>query len=84
MGANVTTFIDTLFAAVLLDNPAAFTIVLAGMVSIAAVSIVILTTCYRQYERSTLGFVAWVIASHWNLALFMGAIFVVPMIFVLI
>jgi sodium-dependent phosphate cotransporter len=84
MGANVTTFIDTLFAAVLLGNPSAFTIVLAGMVSIAVVSIVILTTVYRQYEHSMLGFVAWVTASHWNLVLFMGAIFVVPIILVLI
>jgi Na+/phosphate symporter len=34
LGANITTFIDTLLASVLLDNPLAFTIVLVQMVSI--------------------------------------------------
>ena len=33
MGANITTFVDTLLAAVLLKNPEAFTIVLVVMVS---------------------------------------------------
>ena len=44
MGANITTFIDTLLAAVLLDNPPAFTIVLVQMLSISVVSVVLLAT----------------------------------------
>ena len=44
MGANITTFIDTLLAAVLLDNPQAFTVVLVEMVSITIVSAFILVT----------------------------------------
>jgi len=78
MGANITTFVDTLLAAVLLENPPAFTIVLVKMVSITVVSIVILATVYRRYERWMLDSVAWITARNRNLALFMVAIFVVP------
>ncbi len=80
MGANITTFIDTLFAAMLLDTPAATTIILAGMLSISIVSIVILATVYRRYERGMLKFVAWVTAGNRNLALFMVSIFVIPLV----
>jgi Na+/phosphate symporter len=84
MGANITTFIDTLLAAVLLNNPAAFTIVLVEMFSIAAISIVILATFYRRYQRAMLDFVAWVTARNRNLALFMAAIFMVPVALIVI
>jgi Na+/phosphate symporter len=84
MGANITTFIDTLLAAVLLNNPSAFTVVLVEMFSITVVSIVILATVYRRYERLLLDFVAWVTAGNWSLALFMGIIFTVPIVLMLI
>jgi Na+/phosphate symporter len=84
MGANITTFIDTLLAAVLLNNPPAFTIVLAEMFSITAVSLVILSTFYRRYERGMLRFVAWVTASNRHLAIFMAAIFMVPIALMLV
>ena len=84
MGANITTFIDTLLAAVLLDNPQASTIVLVEMISITAVSIVIMSTVYHRYERSMLDFVTWATASNRNLALFMVTIFLVPIILMLV
>ncbi|MCK6627705.1 MAG: hypothetical protein L6R45_21300 [Anaerolineae bacterium] len=84
MGANITTFVDTLLAAVLLDNPPAFTIVLVEMVSITLVSIAILTTSYHRYERAILDFVNWVTAKKRNLAVFMAIIFIVPIILVLV
>jgi Na+/phosphate symporter len=84
MGANITTFVDTLLAAVLLNNPPAFTIVLVEMFSIAVVSLIILTTLYRRYDRGVLRFVAWVTACNRNLAIFMIAIFVVPIALMLL
>ncbi len=84
MGANITTFIDTLLAAVLLNNPPAFTIVFVEMFSITLVSITVLSTIYRRYERAILGWVTWVTASNLNLALFMATIFVVPIILLLV
>jgi Na+/phosphate symporter len=80
MGANITTFIDTLLASVLLNNPQAFTIVLVEMTSITLVSIFILAFIYHRYERTMLDSVAWVTASNRNLAIFMAAIFVMPII----
>jgi len=79
MGANITTFIDTLLATLLLDNPTAFTIVLVEMLSVTIVSVIILATSYRHYEHSTLSFVSWVTARKRNLAFFMVVIFVVPL-----
>jgi Na+/phosphate symporter len=84
MGANITTFVDTLLAAVLLNNPLAFTIVLVEMISITIVSILILTTVYHRYERAMLDFVNWATARNRNLAIFMAIIFVVPIILVLV
>jgi len=79
MGANITTFVDTLLAAVLLNNPQAFTIVSVGMLSIALISSLILVTIYSPYRRAMLQLVAWVTASNRNLALFMAFIFIVPL-----
>lgn len=84
LGANITTFIDTLFAAVLLNNPHAFTIVLVNMLSITLVSFVVLVFFYSPYQHSTLRFVDKITKSNFNLALFMGAIFLIPILLVLI
>lgn len=78
MGANITTFIDTLFAAILLNNPSAFTIVFVEMVSISLVSMIILATIYHHYERSMLDLVAWITTGNRNLAIFLLVVFVVP------
>ena len=80
MGANVTTFVDTLLAAVLLNNPPAFTVVLTEMISISVVSMLILALVYRRYERTMLSVVAWITADGRNLAAFMIVILVVPLV----
>jgi sodium-dependent phosphate cotransporter len=51
MGANITTFADTLLAAALLANPAGVRIVAVHMLSVAVVSILILGIGFRPYER---------------------------------
>jgi len=58
MGANVTTFIDTLLAAVLLNNPAAFTVVLVEMISILNHLDSLLSTLFRFIaENYPLGYI---------------------------
>jgi Na+/phosphate symporter len=84
MGANITTFVDTLLAAVLLGNPPAFTVVLVEMLSITIVSVVVLATFYQHFQRAILDFVAWVTARNRNLAIFMACIFVVPILLMFI
>jgi sodium-dependent phosphate cotransporter len=84
MGANITTFIDTLLAAVLLDNPAAFTVVLVEMLSVTVVSMVILAIVYQRYERTMLSVVAWVTVRNQNLVMFMIVIFTLPIALMLV
>jgi sodium-dependent phosphate cotransporter len=84
MGANITTFIDTLLAAVLLNNASAFTIVFVEMVSISLVSMIILATIYNHYERTMLDLVAWITAGNMNLVIFMSVVFVVPIFLMVI
>ena len=84
MGANITTFVDTLLAAVLLNNPQAFTVVLTEMISIAIVSLIILALFYRTFERNSLRLVAAITANGRNLALFMVVLFIVPLILLLL
>ena len=84
MGANITTFIDTLLAAVLLNNHAAVSVVLAEMLGVAISAMFILLLFFRRYERSSLRFVEWVTLKNVNLALFMFGIFVIPVILILV
>jgi Na+/phosphate symporter len=84
MGANITTFIDTLLAAVLLDNSAAFTVVLAEMLSITIVSLIVLALFYRLYQEKMLELVNVITRNNRNLAIFMVTILVVPIILLIL
>ena len=84
MGANITTFIDTLLAAVLLNNPPAFTIVLAEMFSVTMVSILILSLFYTSYLHRMLKFVTQVTSTNRNLAVFMLLLLLIPLALLLI
>lgn len=80
MGANVTTFIDTLLAAVLLNNPDTVTVVMAQMLCVTVISLIILLFFFRPYERAALRFVNWVTLENRNMAIFMILIFVIPIL----
>ncbi|MBA4181781.1 MAG: hypothetical protein C0506_14420 [Anaerolinea sp.] len=84
MGANITTFIDTLAGALLLGGQSAFTVVLTEMLAVAAVSIVLLTTVYGPYSRAILAGAHWTTSKHTHLWLFLGAIVAVPLVLVLL
>ncbi|MGH2593073.1 MAG: hypothetical protein ACRDGG_06125, partial [Anaerolineae bacterium] len=84
MGANVTTFIDTLVASILMNNPAAFTIVLVEMLSVALTSIVILLISYRGYERFVLDVVGGIARSRRHQTIFMLTMVGVPIVLLLV
>jgi len=84
MGANITTFIDTLLASMLISHPAAFTVVLIEMLSISLVSMFVLVLVYRPYARLQLAFVDRVMGSNQNLIFFMMAIFILPVILLVV
>jgi hypothetical protein len=52
MGANISTFIDTLFVSLLVGVPHAFTVVLAEMLSVATISLIVLLLLYRRYRSA--------------------------------
>jgi hypothetical protein len=80
MGANISTWVDTMFAALLLDSPRAFTIVFTQMAVGAAVSLLVLIFFYRPYSRVILAVAHRVTQRRWEFAAFLGAIFLVPLV----
>lgn len=84
MGAGITTFVDTLLASVLLNNPAAFAVVLAQMVSVALVSAAFLAVQFDSFERLALGIAAWASANTRNLTLFVLSIVGIPVLLLLL
>jgi Na+/phosphate symporter len=84
MGANITTFIDTLLAAVLLNNPQALSVVLVGMFSIAFVSIFILVAVYNGYHQWMVQFETWVLSSNRRVAFFVFLILLFPIALLLL
>jgi sodium-dependent phosphate cotransporter len=78
MGANITTFIDTLLAAFLLGNPDATSVVWAQMISVSIVSTVLLLTVYRRYEAGVLHLVDQLTNDNRKLGWFMLIILVLP------
>jgi len=84
MGANITTFVDTLVAALLLNNPRAFTVVLVEMASVALVSLVFLLFVYRPYERTVLRLVELIGRNRLSMAVFVCVIVGVPIALMLV
>lgn len=79
MGANISTWVDTMVAAVLLDSPRAFTIVFTQMTVGAAISLMVLLLAYRPYSRGVLAVAHRVTQSRRGFALFLGSILLVPL-----
>src|SRR5262245_50984838 len=84
MGANITTFIDTLVAALINGGPAAFTIVLVEMISVAALSLVVLLLCYRPFERGVLRLQELIIHDNRTLGVFLCIMLVIPVILLIV
>lgn len=84
MGANITTFVDTLFASLLVNSPQAFTIVLVEMLAVSFVSVVVLVFLYRPYQGMIAGLAHWAVGSRLRLAAFLLAILAVPAVLFLV
>jgi Na+/phosphate symporter len=69
MGANITTFIDTLVAALLIGTPRAFTIVVVEIVTVSFFSILILSAFYPVYRRVMNRVLDLTLANRWTLLL---------------
>ncbi len=83
LGANVTTFIDTLLAALVLDNPVAINIVLVQMVAVLGVSAVVLLM-YKEYSRAILGLFRYLFTNRWALWSFAVVLVAAPLLLMLL
>jgi sodium-dependent phosphate cotransporter len=84
MGANISTWVDTLIAAFLLENERAFTIVLTQMGAGACLSLGVLILLYKPYSRAVLNIARHVTHNRRGFAVFLGAIFIVPAVLFLV
>ena len=84
MGANVSTFVDTLLVALLLNNSLATSVVLVQMASITIVSLFILALMYTQFERAVLRLISLIGASTRNLIMFAATILVAPIVLMIL
>jgi sodium-dependent phosphate cotransporter len=84
MGANISTWVDTLVAALLLDTPRAFTIVFTEMVVGASISLFVLIFLYKPYSAAIIGLANRITHSRRGFALFLGAILIVPLVMFLV
>lgn len=78
MGANITTFIDTLFASFLVPGGGATEVVIVEMVSVSIVSLVLLLAAYGPYTRFVLGVARLVSARTRYLGIFLAIAAIVP------
>lgn len=84
MGANIATWIDTLLAALLLDSPRAFTIVLTQMLAGTAVSLFFLLVAYGPYTRFVLGVAHAASSRRRNLIAFTAFLLAAPAFFLVV
>lgn len=84
MGANISTWVDTLVASLLLGAPRAFTIVFTEMVVGCCVSLFVLIFLYKPYSRLILSTAHSITRSKRSFAIFLGAILLVPLVLLLV
>src|SRR5574341_1056894 len=84
MGANISTWVDTMVAALLLDTPRAFTIVFTEMAVGGVVSLAVLIFLYKPYSRLILATARQITHSRRGFATFLGAILLIPLVLFLV
>lgn len=84
MGANITTFIDTLIAALIAGGPAAFTVVLVEMISVSILSLLVLFLFYRSFEHAILRLQELIIRDNRTLGAFLCIMLIVPLALLLV
>jgi len=79
MGANITTFVDTLFVALVAGGPEAFGIVLVEMVSVAFLSLLVLLLWYRPFEEALTWLQTWIVHDNLRLMAFLALMLLIPL-----
>ena len=84
MGANISTFVDTLVASLLVGEPRAFTVVLAEMLSVAVCSLLVLLFLYAAYRDGLEWCLERITSNRRSFLIFVGGIMVVPVFLMLV
>lgn len=79
LGANITTFVDTVFASFLLETPSGFTSVFCAAFAVTLISVPIVFLGYRPFERLVDGLTRTVTATHTRLTLFVSLLFFIAL-----
>jgi len=83
LGANISTFIDTLFAAFLVNRPGSAMLVLLEIVLVSIVTLFFLLV-YEPFESMMLRTLNWITARPWHLMLVVAFLILIPVILILI
>jgi Na+/phosphate symporter len=83
LGANITTFIDTLLASTVVGHPAAFGVVLCAALVVAALSVPVVFFAYEPYERGIDALATWVSGRRTRLTFFVLLVFAFPLLLIL-
>ena len=81
-GANITTLIDTLVAAILLGNQDAVRVVVAVTAVVTVITLLVLVTSYPLLRRVLLKITREVLASHVRLAAFALVLLCIPLVMI--
>lgn len=84
MGANITTLGDTLLTAFLVENPAAIHVVITELVTITFVTLLLLFFAYGWLQLMVMRVTDWILDKGWRLAGFVGLLFTLPLMLVLL
>ena len=82
MGANISTFVDTVIAALLLRNPAAANLVLLQMLSVSLISLLVLLTFFKRFQRYILAAALWLNEQKIRLLFFVAVLLGTPLILI--
>jgi Na+/phosphate symporter len=83
LGANITTFIDTLAAALMVGHEA-LPVVVCAVTVVSVISVPIVFFAYRPYERMVDATAAWVTANTYRLGLLVLLLFAVPLVLIFV
>lgn len=84
LGANISTFVDTLFVSLIVNEPRAFTVVMAEMLSVAAISLLVLFFAYRPYRRALEAILESATQNQNSFLVFLGITMATPLVFFLV
>jgi hypothetical protein len=84
MGANLTTFIDTFFVAILIGSAVGLKIMIVEIISIGIPTLLILALFYRRYEALQIRLLHLFNRSMKTFAVFVGVIFIIPLVLFLL